>query len=152
MNAKSKKKEAPFHIAQIGLPCLRSNGKPIKGFTAQEGIDYFTEIDSFVLPMNRIYSIAELSGKHAEKPYDTVRIELPFLPDDPNHKMPVESYHIILTAVEFAQKEGLPFYFHTANETMPAQLTARIAQQEATIQYLQEQAMRFDQRLRCLPY
>lgn len=143
MNAKDTKPDLGLRTAQIGLATAKGNGKIPAGFVPREGIDVFAVTDDLVLPANRIYSINELAARHAKDPYGAVRIELPFLPESPAQQLSTEASAAILTAVEFAQKAGIPFYFHTANEAMPSQLHERIARQETTIAELQEKAIAY---------
>ena len=132
-----------FRIAQIGYTVPKGTRRNHAPNITDEPV----EIDLFVVSVPErtraglIRSINELEQSHENNPYDAIQIELPYFPEEPQYALPAEQREVLRTAVAFADRAGIPYYFHTPFDFSPSALTARLLRQEIDIRSLQDQAM-----------
>ena len=132
-----------FRIAQIGYTVPKGTRRNNAPFVTDEPV----EIDIFVVSAPErtraglIRSINELEQSHEKNPYNAIQIELPYFPEEPQYALPAEQREVLRSAIEFADRAGIPYYFRTPFDFSPGELTARLLRQEIDIRSLQDQAM-----------
>ncbi|MBQ8213833.1 MAG: glycosyltransferase family 2 protein [Clostridia bacterium] len=132
-----------FRIAQIGYTAPKGSPRNHMPHITDEP----TQIDVYAISVPNqtraglVRSIDELEHAHEKNPYHAIQIELPYFPEEPQEALSTEYREVISTAIRFADRAKLPYYFHTPVDASPKKLSARLLRQELDIRSLQDQAM-----------